>query len=244
LVVLLVVAGNVLVSGCATGFGVPPSDRTTTSATLEGVVASTRTEQGQWWFRYGKTTAYGNETTQHPIAFTELTAHEVSEPINGLDPGTVYHYVGCAVDQQPGVNANCSRDRTFRTIATRDSVVVTGSESIFSNIDIDVSSGPSGENPTGHATVGITGIAESLKASSITCLSVNGNTATIAGSLEPNGLGYPGFRVTVQDNGDAPGHNDLDAFDAIGADPSTDCSWALSVTPRSGDGDAIVMDAP
>ena len=241
LVPVVVVGAGVLYSGCAIGFPLPASDRTATTATLNSLVYSTRSDdEGEWWFRYGKTTTYDNETPHRSVVFANSVP--VSEPISGLDPDTTYHYVSCAVDQEPGVGPQCSGDQTFRTrsTGTRDSLVVTGSTFGFSNIDIDVSSGPSGENPTGHASAD-SSQAGHLEASAITCLYVIDGRAAISGPLEPNPGGYTFFEVVVQDDG--PANSGLDHIRLL-ASTGPYCSLGGSLTLVLSDGDAVVVDAP
>jgi hypothetical protein len=209
------------------------------SVTLNGYVGSNRSEQGEWWFRYGKTSALGSETPKRTIQFTELTRHEVTEPLSGLDPSTDYQYVLCADDKEPGVGEFCSAPQSFRTFAdaTSDSVVVSGNGYPYSNIDINVSSGPSGENPTGHVAAD-TSIGR-VQSSSISCLSVVGNRATVSGPLEPNSGGYAFFHLTVRDNG--PADSGLDGFVAAPID-APNCGYFTGGSLESGD--AVVKDAP
>jgi len=115
LVVLLVVGAGVLLSGCALGYRGPATDITTDSATLTGYVTSDRSEQGEWFFKYGKTSALGTESPKRSIQFIEDAHHNVSEPLTGLEHGTTYHYVLCADDQEPGMPALCSPDQVFTT---------------------------------------------------------------------------------------------------------------------------------
>lgn len=239
-VAVLVVGAAVPLSGCAIGFRVPATGVTANSVTLNGYVGSNRSEQGEWWFAYGKTSALGSITPKRSIQFTELTRHDVTEQLGGLDPSTNYHYALCADDQEPGVGAYCSAPQTFRTFAnaTSDSVVVTGNGA-FQNIDINVSSGPSGENPTGHVAADVAPYGR-LQSSGITCLSVSGASANIAGTLEPNSAGVSQFRVTVVDNG--PADSGLDGF--VGSPTGfADCSQSLGTSPLTS-GDAVVLDAP
>lgn len=242
-VVVLVGGAGIVLSGCAIGFRVPASDVTANSVTLNGYVGSSRSEQGEWWFAYGKTSALGSTTPKRSIQFTEWTRHDVTEPLTGLEPSTNYHYVLCADDQEPGVGAYCSAEQTFRTFAdaTSDSVVVNGDAGALSNIDIDVSGGPSGENPTGHLAADAQGYGR-LVASSITCFLVNGDTASVGGTLEPNASGATAFRVTVLDAG--PPADQLDGVrgELLGAPPA-DCSTP-GFADRMSSGDAVVLDAP
>ncbi len=70
-VVALVGGAGIVLSGCAIGFRVPASDVTANSVTLNGYVGSNRSEQGEWWFAYGKTSALGSTTPKRSIQFTE-----------------------------------------------------------------------------------------------------------------------------------------------------------------------------
>jgi hypothetical protein len=239
--VVLVVGAGVLLSGCAIGFRVPATDITATSVTLNGYVGSNRSEQGEWWFEYGKTSALGTETPKRSIQFTEFTRHDITEPVTGLEPSTTYHLVLCADDQEPGVGEFCSAQQTFRTFAdaTADSIVATGNAGLLTNIDIDVSSGPGGENPTGHLAADTAQYGR-LVASAITCVSVTGTTAAISGALEPNSSGSGGFRVTVIDDG--PAGSGLDAVGGqLASFPPTDCFPFGGSTLFAGD--AVVIDA-
>jgi hypothetical protein len=127
-------------------------------------------------------------------------------------------------------------------VATEDSVVASGfSGGIFTNIDTDVRSGPSGENPTGNAELDAAG--QHFASASITCLSVSGNTAVVGGSLQPNALGFAGFVETLIDNG--PGTAELDAFNAVGtSEVPTVCPPPSPFTSLLFGGDIVVVDAP
>ena len=123
-------------------------------------------------------------------------------------------------------------------IPTQDSVLTVGpvQAGAFTVIDIDATSGPSGENPTGQVSFDVFGILNI--GGPVTCLAVSGNTATINIDDQIGGFGV----VTVQVDDGQP-----DSFDAapVGRAP-TDCS----PLPPSGlggpvsDGDIVVVDAP
>jgi hypothetical protein len=123
-------------------------------------------------------------------------------------------------------------------IPTQDSVVLTGGPAqagLFTVIDIDATSGPSGENPTGQVSFDVFGTLN--LGGPVTCLAVSGNTATI------NFDDQSGFGITTVQVVDGQ----PDSFDAFpqGRAP-TDCS----PLPPSGlggpvsDGDIVVVDAP
>src|SRR5687768_845243 len=92
---------------------------------------------------------------------------------------------------------------------TGDSVVADGATSFFTGIDINVVSGPSGDNPTGHSNV-VAGSIGRFPSASITCLSVSGNTAVVAGTLGASPIAIPAFVNTLVDNG--PADSGLDMF--------------------------------
>jgi hypothetical protein len=123
----------------------------------------------------------------------------------------------------------------------QDSVVASGFSGIFTNIDTNVTSGPNGENPAGHAAADAVG--EHFVSASITCLSVSGNTAVVAGSLQPNALGFAGFVQTLIDNG--PASAELDEFNAVGtSDVPTVCPPPSPFVQLLFGGDIVVVDAP
>jgi lysophospholipase L1-like esterase len=111
---------TVLLSACAIGLPTPPTDVSDTGATLNGNVHSNFGDTDYWW-RYGETTAYGNETPHHTVAISQdrlYAAHPVSEAVAGLTPATTYHFQLCTQDQQesPG-RIICSKDQTLTTAA-------------------------------------------------------------------------------------------------------------------------------
>jgi hypothetical protein len=121
-----------------------------------------------------------------------------------------------------------------------DFAVGTGSTPTFQNFDFSVSSGPLGENPTGHSAVDVPAFPEHFESSSITCVSITGNTATFGGTLEPNNQGFTGFLTTVVDNG--PANSGLDTY---GAQPAaggpTVCTPVAAQQPVT-NGDVVVSD--
>jgi hypothetical protein len=124
-------------------------------------------------------------------------------------------------------------------VPTQDSVVLTGGPAhggIFTVHDINATSGPSGENPTGQVIFDVVGVV--IVGGPVTCLAVSGNTATINIQDQIGGFGIN----TVQVFDGQP-----DTFDAAptGRAP-TDCA----PLPPTGfgapltDGDIVVVDAP
>jgi hypothetical protein len=129
---------------------------------------------------------------------------------------------------------------------TQDSAVGNGNTLFFKDIHFGAQSGPSGENPSGFSTfvfVGFPGVQAPFTASTITCLHVDGNTATFAGTLEPNILGHPYGVLTVVDNG--PANSGLDTFAPTSGFQPFDCSIPNVLNQQNLiDGDIVVVDAP
>jgi hypothetical protein len=123
----------------------------------------------------------------------------------------------------------------------QDSAVGSGSTAFFTSFDFSVTSGPFGESPTGHIAVEVAGFGQ-FESSSITCMSVSGNAATIGGTLRPNTAGYVAVLATAVDN-DAT-NSGPDAFSASPVNSApTVCP---APTPFSGPfaaGDIVVRDA-
>lgn len=132
-----------------------------------------------------------------------------------------------------------------------DTATATGSAGPgVSHIDVDVHSGPSGENPGGGAAVG--GCCFEAHGQSFplavfgpaSCLNVKGNTAVIRinATLEIVGIGtfaYGPVSITLQDNGGSG--SDRFGFNLNPRGDASDCSSADATGPL--DGRAVVFDA-
>ena len=133
----------------------------------------------------------------------------------------------------PGVAAGQERGQ--------DRVVGSGSTGFFTSFDLSATSGPFGESPTGHIAVDATGFGH-FESSSITCMSVSGKAATIAGILEPNTFGFVGIVATVVDNG--PAGSGGDSFTASPTIDAPTCPTPIpSTTGNLLSGDVVVVDA-
>jgi hypothetical protein len=91
----------------------------------------------------------------------------------------------------------------------RDSVVGSGSVDADGStlVTFDVSSGPSGENPTGRVTFSLGG--QVLESRSVDCVTVNGASASFAGTWLPNANGATHYEIVVEDSGPAAPTPDL-----------------------------------
>jgi hypothetical protein len=105
----------VVVSSCGVGVRQPATNITDTSATLNGKVLSTTGGPGSYYIEYGPTAARTERTPTRTINFDADQSYPISEPVDGLEPGTRYHFAVCAEDSENPGNAFCSPDQTFTT---------------------------------------------------------------------------------------------------------------------------------
>jgi hypothetical protein len=109
-----------LVSGCAFGQATTATQVTSTSATLQGVVASHLQGNTPYWFRYGITAAYGTETPHRTVAISASEPYPVSEAVTGLSPSTTYHFQLCAQDSDQPKPICTGGDKTFTTASASE----------------------------------------------------------------------------------------------------------------------------
>jgi len=239
-------------SGCAVGVRQPASNVTGNSATLNGKVLSTTGGAGSYFIEYGPTTARTERTPTRPIEFVVNESEPVAEPVDGLEPGTIYHYAVCAEDSENPGDPFCSPDQTFTTDATEDSVAgavddepcqppIPSGEICRSFRAFDSHSGPAGENPTGTVTIQYAVRSESVvRDYPVSCLVVEGNRATVAivGDFSETVVVY------VEDNGSA-GQDRIAVTDELFS-PPPDFECPPPVAPsdaRTVGSDIVVTDA-
>jgi hypothetical protein len=125
----------------------------------------------------------------------------------------------------------------------QDSVVGTGiTTPTYSNGAIDITSGPSGENPTGSASVVFAG--ERFVSTSVQCLSVSGNTATFVIGLAPNSLGALFGRATVVDNSSSGIPDTISIAGHLAPAPDCGPEIGFAGTEPLIAGNIVVVDAP
>jgi len=83
---------------------------TSSAATLAGTITPNGLSM-TWWFEYGKTANYGQQTSGMQEAFVSGTL-SVSRNIIGLTPGTTYHY---RIGSQTTAGTVYGADKTFTT---------------------------------------------------------------------------------------------------------------------------------
>ena len=102
-------------TSCAVGVREPASLVSETTATLNGSVLSTTGGPGSYEFRYSPTSIGLRRTPERPIEFEAEESEGVSEPVDGLQPGTAYRYYVCAEDEENPGDKFCSPPQPFRT---------------------------------------------------------------------------------------------------------------------------------
>jgi hypothetical protein len=193
-----------------------------------------RTGPGSWLPEYGRS---GSDAVGLPFDERIAMAHARSR--TGLGSGRR----GCCLAL--GVLAFAPAAVEAHTPAPQpaqiDSATATGTTGTYSSIEIHAQSGPSGENPTGTAsvsTVVLPGRPPVRVFGPVSCLMVTGNTAVL--NYQPQiSIGIVTVRLT--DNGG----NGLDEFTvALLQRLPTDCSpVAGGLTARLDPGRATVVDA-
>jgi hypothetical protein len=124
---------------------------------------------------------------------------------------------------------------------TRDSVAgfaETGSGRGFANFTFDVSSGPSGENPTG--TVKLDTFFGVIGPLDVSCLTVSGNKAAMILPAPVGTTSVAGLVVAVQDDG--PGQDRID-YHTVATLPDS-CPVPSAVSTATVSGDITITDAP
>jgi hypothetical protein len=123
---ILVGLAAVLLTGCLVGDTGGARYVTDEAATLEGLLHSTQTGPAVFWFEYGTTTSYGTSTAEVSAFVAADTATPVSASVDGLEPGTTYHYRLCGVDDDADPQGICGADHTMTTGVGRGSVMGAG----------------------------------------------------------------------------------------------------------------------
>jgi hypothetical protein len=99
----------VAASGCAFGFRASPTEITANSAVLNGNVLSGTGGEGSYYFEFGELGADPHKVAVRPIDFEAGKVQAVSEPVDGLEYGTIYSYRVCAEDSQNAGSPVCLR---------------------------------------------------------------------------------------------------------------------------------------
>jgi DNA-binding beta-propeller fold protein YncE len=104
------VFGPTTVPDCETG---PPSKVKKVTATVSGHVNPVNAGEAEYFFQYGETSAYGQETTVSSVP-NGSTSEAFEVNLASLTPETAYHYRLVAKNAN-GIDEECG-DRTFKTL--------------------------------------------------------------------------------------------------------------------------------
>ena len=149
-----------------------------------------------------------------------------------------------------GVLICCWTSTAYGQVPTGDSVVGAGTTAPSPDpfaftwqFNIEASSGPSGEGPSGFVQLFVTSPqvpGTGVFGGPVTCLSVSGNDATV---VVANEFGPPGILLVVEDNG-PPGSDPSDTVAVEPVNDPTSCALPASFTPLAVvEGDVTVTDA-
>ena len=100
----------------------PPSGYSTSGVTLNGTIGPKRVGETTYHFDYGTTTAYGTSTPESSSVGSDFGTYPASAELEGLDPGTTYHYRLVATSPA-GVKS--SEDQTLTTVPLLPSIGAT-----------------------------------------------------------------------------------------------------------------------
>jgi hypothetical protein len=199
--VLALVPLALVVSGCALGEPLDPTDPTETSITLNANIYSSFDGDMDYWFRYGEPgqPAGWTETNRETLRIVDREPHPVSQTIDELDPDTSYGWQVCAADfEEDPPREVCSKQQRFGTIG--DEVLVLAGPPGSGTVTLIVSarSGPDGENPDGF--VQPNGPADPQH--DVTCLRTDGSHAVVGyseGFIQLDSNGSDGGSVTFEE---------------------------------------------
>jgi hypothetical protein len=247
LLALSAIVVGVAASSCAVGVRQPATSITQTGATLNGKVLSTTGGPGSYYIEYGTTLARTERTPTRTLDFVVNESEPVSEPVDGLEPGTTYHFAVCAEDSENAGDAFCSPDQTFTTRPTGDFISGSGNV-IGADFTLTVHASSTGQNPTGFITTRSSSNPNFNFDATPTCLNVSGSSATTGYRIDTGSRTGEGFMAAFTDNGSSGVDQAL--WYIFLPDPPADCPLPTAPPPGSNigpaniSGDIEVVDAP
>jgi hypothetical protein len=224
----VLVAGALVLCGCSFGVTGASDEPTDISARVSGVVGNTNADTTQWWFEYGPTSGYMNNTPHRSVSIASASSRvPVSENVSGLSEGATYHYRLCTRgSDNAGV---CGADATFTTTTGRDSVTGNGvvyddpAHGIFFDASVYALGNSDTAGPaTGHALTNPGSESPHISdAGAVTCLRIVGNRAAVGflADYTDFGGGLIPRVLYVQDNGPT---GDLYGIGSL-SQPYSDC---------------------
>jgi len=97
---------------------------------LNGKIVSTTGGPGTWFVEYGLGPDRGHKEPTRSFVFEAGESVPVSEPVEGLEPGTTYYFAVCAEDAENPGEPFCSPNQTFTTDSDT-TFTFTTEESVF-----------------------------------------------------------------------------------------------------------------
>lgn len=128
-------------AGCTGAIYAPATGVTNVGATLHGLVLDSADGTVTYWFDYGPTVAYGSQTPHRSIVINDRNQHPVSESVNGLTAGTIYHHRVCSQVTIAAYTSNpvCSNDTTLTTSGFAPTLAITAAPTLYPAFDPAVS---------------------------------------------------------------------------------------------------------
>jgi hypothetical protein len=177
-----------------------PSSLTQTSVTLNADVNPNNRKVTDCHFDYGNSSAYSASAQCKPMPGNGMSPVEVSAPIGGLSPNTVYHF---RIVASTSAGASVGADQTFTTAADLPSATALGASSLTqTSAMLNASVNPDGAEVSDcHFDYGIS----SAYGASAQCTPMPGNStspievsAPLSG-LSPNTIYH--FRIVASNRG-------------------------------------------
>jgi hypothetical protein len=128
----------IALAGCAGGYTMPARNVSASAATVEGTVFATVDATVEYWFEYGPTKSYGDQTTHRSLAINDRDGHLVSEQLTGLDPGTTYHYRLCGTEAAQTAPL-CLTPRSFTTTGGATELEIDADPGLYPGFDPAIS---------------------------------------------------------------------------------------------------------
>jgi hypothetical protein len=243
-----------VLSGCVLSSTGAPGIVADESAVLTGAVGSSQADTVTYWFKYGTTPNYGSTTTTQ-TQFVQKGTTAVSELVDGLTAGTIYHYQLCSDVPDP-LPPHCGVDHVVTTTIGHDSVhgqgtnsytqpCISGTCTYYDSFSIVAAVDPSSgsiESDLTFAGVGpgtpTSGPIRYSGVGAIECLRVSGNIAVVGYSITFTtdfGTFDGAGGLVIEDNGATGDRYLVSSWSPTSACPTPSASLFNSGTPHSGD---------
>jgi hypothetical protein len=222
-IIAFIAVASLVLSGCVLSDTGVPRLVADDSAMLTGTVRSSQLDDANYWFEYGPTVGYGASTAVQRTAVNQ-GSNLVSRFIDGLVPGSTYHYRLCSTalsteESLPDLPPACGADHVVTTTVGHLSVhgegtfvnqmfpAPTPGSVAFETVSVKAAANPDGSMVEGDEARHAQGIQFPGHVNSdygygtVGCLRVADNVAVVGVSLVYDIGGEVNRLVTIQDNG-------------------------------------------